>query len=336
MSQKNTCLICLEDFSNSAVLHSCACSSAFCSTCLLSWIEASLRSSFSASENISIKCANEFCKKEIPLSDYRSILDQESKGKLDEVLLLRYLQRSEDVRNCPSSDCKYYGFIGEYSCDDNYQCLSCGKLWENFRSLNRKRRFWPQNDVFSSIYQEIFTKSCPKCGIHIYRTGGCTHMTCKKCGYEFCWTCKQDFKTHLSNLCLINRFLSIFLVLFHLFLVLWIFGYLDSIIFVSSLCLHFLLKFVLFYNGFFALSAYFLHYLSHSYKYRYDVRRNQGIFGMYTLCGMVAYCLLLLFIYGNFIEFFVFIITEIVLLFVGIGVGFCFNLIWGRWLYNVE
>jgi hypothetical protein len=35
-------------------------------------------------------------------------------------------------------------------------------------------------------------RNCPHCGIHIEKTGGCNHMTCK-CGHHFCWLCQSDW-----------------------------------------------------------------------------------------------------------------------------------------------
>ena len=35
------------------------------------------------------------------------------------------------------------------------------------------------------------TKKCPNCGIVIEKNKGCNHMTCYKCGYEFCWYCLE-------------------------------------------------------------------------------------------------------------------------------------------------
>jgi len=335
MSQQETCFICFESFPSSFFRSlSCLCSP--CPTCLFEWIKITITNQVNDTQNPLIKCPNENCREKFPLLELKLHLNQEHQEKIDELLLLKYLQNTEDVRNCPSSKCRYYGFIVENLCDDYYQCLNCGELWENFQNVKKKRGFLINMEFFSMIYEELFTKSCPKCGIFIYRTGGCLHMTCKKCEYEFCWTCKQNFKTHLGNICTSNQFLKIFLLLFHVILTLWKFEFLDKITMFFAFILHFLLKFVLFYNGFFALTAYFLHYLNNSYKYRYDVHRTQGVFGIYTVGGLVIYCFLLLCIYGNFIEFFVFIITEIVILFVGMGVGFCFNLMWGRWLFNVE
>jgi hypothetical protein len=33
----------------------------------------------------------------------------------------------------------------------------------------------------------------PKCSVPIEKTGGCNHMTCSKCYYEFCWLCSAEY-----------------------------------------------------------------------------------------------------------------------------------------------
>ena len=30
----------------------------------------------------------------------------------------------------------------------------------------------------------------------IEKNGGCNHMTCRKCNFEFCWLCSQNWRTH--------------------------------------------------------------------------------------------------------------------------------------------
>lgn len=37
------------------------------------------------------------------------------------------------------------------------------------------------------------TKQCSRCHYRIEKNKGCDHMTCAKCGYEFCWSCLADF-----------------------------------------------------------------------------------------------------------------------------------------------
>ncbi|UJR32731.1 hypothetical protein I4U23_020190 [Adineta vaga] len=43
------------------------------------------------------------------------------------------------------------------------------------------------------------TKECPKCHFRIEKNDGCDHMTCIKCHYEFCWSCRADFDLIRKN-----------------------------------------------------------------------------------------------------------------------------------------
>ena len=40
------------------------------------------------------------------------------------------------------------------------------------------------------------TKDCPKCNLPTEKNGGCNHMTCRHCKYEYCWVCMKDWKGH--------------------------------------------------------------------------------------------------------------------------------------------
>jgi len=74
-------------------------------------------------------------------------------------------------------------------------CFNCGEsahlpcgcsLAEKWLSLCR-------TDAENVTWIRAFTKRCPKCQSMIEKNEGCNHMTCR-CGYEFCWLCKQDWK----------------------------------------------------------------------------------------------------------------------------------------------
>jgi ariadne-1 len=40
------------------------------------------------------------------------------------------------------------------------------------------------------------TKGCPRCNVFVEKNGGCNHMTCRQCGYEWCWMCTKMWKGH--------------------------------------------------------------------------------------------------------------------------------------------
>ena len=41
------------------------------------------------------------------------------------------------------------------------------------------------------------TMPCPKCKVRIEKDGGCDHMTCAQCQYEFCYQCSANYATIL-------------------------------------------------------------------------------------------------------------------------------------------
>jgi len=44
------------------------------------------------------------------------------------------------------------------------------------------------------------TKKCPQCLVNIEKSGGCLHMVCHVCKYDFCWDCLQNYiPGHIRN-----------------------------------------------------------------------------------------------------------------------------------------
>jgi len=50
------------------------------------------------------------------------------------------------------------------------------------------------------------TRTCPECKTAIEKNGGCNHMVCKKCAFEWCWVCSGPWKEHSGNYYNCNRF----------------------------------------------------------------------------------------------------------------------------------
>lgn len=53
---------------------------------------------------------------------------------------------------------------------------------------------------------EAHTNSCPECQTVIEKNGGCNHIVCRKCQYEFCWICFGPWSEHKSSFWHCNRY----------------------------------------------------------------------------------------------------------------------------------
>eukprot|EP01063_Lacrimia_lanifica_P025824 TRINITY_DN3382_c0_g1_i2.p2 TRINITY_DN3382_c0_g1~~TRINITY_DN3382_c0_g1_i2.p2 ORF type:complete len:257 (+),score=83.63 TRINITY_DN3382_c0_g1_i2:1001-1771(+) len=40
------------------------------------------------------------------------------------------------------------------------------------------------------------TKPCPGCGTPIEKNEGCNNITCRSCGFSFCWVCEKEWSQH--------------------------------------------------------------------------------------------------------------------------------------------
>jgi hypothetical protein len=54
-------------------------------------------------------------------------------------------------------------------------------------------------DIANALWVAANTKQCPRCSTAIEKDEGCNHMSCRKCRYEFCWICMQDWTLHSNN-----------------------------------------------------------------------------------------------------------------------------------------
>lgn len=165
-----------------------------------------------SSGSLHIRCISTSCKHELDvLLSHR----QETHRMHDTHLLHDTLSKLPDFVWCPR--CPSGGLIpstgvtsacGGVICDGcsfNF-CLNCntpahGQIpcgeSKNLTELDRKKL---QDDRLSLAWKMNFTRECPQCHVCIERMEGCSHMTCSRCKYQFCWLCSQKYKgRHVPN-----------------------------------------------------------------------------------------------------------------------------------------
>ncbi len=122
------------------------------------------------------------------------------------------------------SSCPGLGWVVLQPCSDLLECAVCGNQWQEkelmtsyakamafLRNLFSLRVPQPILELLNAFLLELNHDQCPQCGILIYKTGGCPHMKCLKCSYDFCWRCKHNYKQgHTFKVCnqsVLSRFL---------------------------------------------------------------------------------------------------------------------------------
>jgi len=108
--------------------------------------------------------------------------------------------------------------------DLNKKALLISKLWFIFRikeirnidvTFKNKHTFCfeylrkphgklPCNENLDKSIEEYamnkFMKKCPKCSIITEKNNRCNHITCTKCGYQWCWLCNEEYnKNHFDG-----------------------------------------------------------------------------------------------------------------------------------------
>lgn len=93
-------------------------------------------------------------------------------------------------------------------CNHMY-CSKCktvgGHLPMTCEEQARWHRLFPDDMKGGALDQEAeeatkrmlaqITRACPRCGVHISKSGGCPHMSCMSCNHQFCWVCFANWES---------------------------------------------------------------------------------------------------------------------------------------------
>lgn len=178
------CQVCYSAY-GSYVLENC-CSKRYCRRCIKRYIIDLLSVKFMTRDSyytLKVKCISPDCKHMLHIHNYLSIDEYEKNYKKYKIVSVQdYLSKI----NCSYINCE--GFINENgTCKicQRYTCVRC--LQEKLDGHICKTETL---DMIDKVFRhgEGEAKQCPKCLLLIFKNGGCDHMKCGKCEYEFWWT----------------------------------------------------------------------------------------------------------------------------------------------------
>lgn len=114
---------------------------------------------------------------------------------------------TKDWIHCPTLDCT--DIVTGSTSSPKTQCQTCLKLhcfvhrcpWDPSHEICLNSTTTPTNlpateDPTSreQWFSELGLKKCPSCQMPTLKNGGCKHMTCCSCGYEWWWCCLRSFR----------------------------------------------------------------------------------------------------------------------------------------------
>ena len=78
-------------------------------------------------------------------------------------------------------------------------CANLATRWRNAdeqgrEELRRKYGKSVVDEVESAEWMLKHTKPCPNCSTSVEKNGGCNHITCRHCNFEWCWLCNCKYQ----------------------------------------------------------------------------------------------------------------------------------------------
>ena len=193
--KKIECEVCNEMFivNNNNKVEKCG--HAFCSNCWYDFLSVKIKES----KLTSIKCLDYNCKEKLKDEFIINLL----KSDIDLIRKFKRYKLELEIINdpnkklCPYPNCDSYLELKQIrnkdvTCKNNHTfCFEC---------LKKPHGKLPCNENLDKSMEEYainnFVKKCPKCSIITEKNNGCNHITCTKCGYQWCWLCNQEYNVN--------------------------------------------------------------------------------------------------------------------------------------------
>ncbi|KAK5581486.1 hypothetical protein RB653_001519 [Dictyostelium firmibasis] len=211
------CSICCCEYSSqssSEQMIELLCGHRFCKECMISYFRVSIQDGNGAMNQI--KCPQSQCLNncidevtiEITLNQDNNIYSKRNlKNFIKDITYSR-----PNTFQCPEIDCNRLLLL-----DNNNNRINC---YSPYVQCNDEHIFclyckqpglhWPMpcnknvnlgNELLSYEWIIRNTIICDKCKYPIEKNGGCNHLTCSRCGYQFCYICGKDYWIHNHNKC---------------------------------------------------------------------------------------------------------------------------------------
>ncbi|KAI0075885.1 hypothetical protein K474DRAFT_1599120 [Panus rudis PR-1116 ss-1] len=215
------CPICFDD--SQAEFRSLTCEHNFCKECWNAYVVSKVRTE---AEHW-ITCMAEGCSLVAPDDFVRDVLadDSQTWERFQELLVRHFVSCNPNLKYCPYPSCtnavscpaastksaltQIVPIVCCGASDKHKFCFGCPIDSDHRPVICAVAKMWLQkcqDDSETANWIKSNTKECSKCQSTIEKNGGCNHMTCKKCKYEFCWVCMGPWSEHGTAWYSCNRY----------------------------------------------------------------------------------------------------------------------------------
>jgi ariadne-1 len=215
------CPICFDDSVHES--RALGCGHRFCTGCWTEYTTAKIR----AEGEHAVRCMAEGCAVVAPDAFVQGALagDAPTWARFRELLVRDFVGSKRALKFCPYPGCSHTVAcaagapraslatqVPTVTCGADARhvfCFGCDVAGDHRPVVCAAARLWLKkcaDDSETANWIKTNTKECSKCDSTIEKNGGCNHMTCKKCKWEFCWVCMGPWSEHGSSWYSCNRF----------------------------------------------------------------------------------------------------------------------------------
>ncbi|GAA5943109.1 E3 ubiquitin-protein ligase HEL1 [Sporobolomyces koalae] len=201
-----TCEVCYDDETKETLALNC--DHRFCKACYSQYITSKV---VDEGESRRIQCMANDCKVIVDEKSVELLVSPEVMTRYRKLLNRTYVDDNSSMAWCPAPNCEYAiqcsvpqrsldVVIPTVSCACSHVfCFGCGLDGDHRPCCCPIVKRWIKkckDDSETSNWISANTKECTKCQMVIEKNGGCNHMTCRTCKWEFCWVCMGPWSEH--------------------------------------------------------------------------------------------------------------------------------------------
>ena len=202
---EDDCEVCMANKKVNMYL-SLKCEHQFCRECWENYLKEKVNNGIV----VDIKCMENKCNEILTQGDIRKILIKNEKDVYSKYK--RFLKnkikenavQGKKYKHCPKENCDEIVLENPKTkyveCAKGHQfCFECLEKWHDKKKCNKNS----ETEKFYKWKNKKHTKECPNCFYVIEKNGGCNHMTCQHCKYQWCWICggKYTYNHYSSGPC---------------------------------------------------------------------------------------------------------------------------------------